>query len=228
MKKLLVLLLVIFTLTGCFCSEEKEKIKKAEQTAKKEMIDYLTKNYGITDVREVSAANSEGRYLSCPSFSGNVIAYFDYQGKQYGILYRNGVIKDELSYERIVTPILVQYVNNNLFKSSLPNIKNVVLEDNDYYYKGKTLLNIDEDMNSIEKIINKTEISSIRIQYNSNTKFLENNKTYYENLYNKIKNDFNTYYDSKDYIGLIVESYSNDKLTEKLIINKEGSFYESY
>ena len=227
MKKLLILLLTLFTLTGCFCSKEKEEIRKGEETAKKEMIEYLSKYYGINEVYTVKAENTYHRY-SCSSFIGLVSAYFDYQGKKYGILYNHGKIQDELSYEQKIKPILIRYFDNNLSSYNLPNIENVILEDSNYYFKGKTLYEANGNINSFDGIINEFEISTIRIYYENDSLFLKDKADAYEKLLENIRSNFKTIYDDKKYISLIVDSYSNGKLKEELLINLAGVSYNQY
>ncbi len=228
MKKLVFLFIIIFSLTGCFCSDEKEEIRKGEEKAEKEMKEYLSKYYGINEVDTVNAENTENIY-SCPSYIGLVSAYFNYQGKRYGILYHNGKIKDELTYENIMSPILNKFVDDNLLSYGLPNVKKVMLDNSDYYFKGKSLLGMDDNINSLEDVINNSEIGTLTLVYETDKKITsESYINGFRELLNKIKNNFKTYYDNKDSISLVIENYSNGYLVDEISVSSDGVAYKSY
>ena len=122
MKKLVFLFIIIFSLTGCFCSSQKEEIRKCVENAKKEMISYLNKYYGVNDVMDAKSEKSDNNY-SCPSFNGIVSAKFKYNGKEYSILYTNGTIQDELTNNFFVVSVVMMLLK--LFDIQIQHFNNL-------------------------------------------------------------------------------------------------------
>ena len=223
MKKLLVLLLVIFTLTGCFCSAEKEEIRKGKEKARKEMIDYLTKYYNISEVYDVESLKSNNDY-SCPSFRGFVSAKFNFGDKEYSILYTNGIIQDELTYEKKLKPLLNEYVDNYLNKYGIKKVSNVIVKTSLITILDKPLFNASKEVNSIEDIFEE-KIESIVIEYDSSYRFVKDNINYYKELFNEFKTKLIK--DNDSIVDLYVDTLINGNYNERLRIYDNNYSYKS-